>query len=338
MSASPGNDVRVRPGLATTSGRIKFIVGLLVTAGLVWAIAQRVDGAKVLVAVRGLPAWSLGLAAVALVIDFAAKIARWRLMLKPVAPGVTWGTSGGTLLGSLALNNLLPLRAGDAARAFAFRGAIGAGPAVVVPLLVLERLLDTGMLLVLAAGVMIPLSRIGVLPHWLWPVPYLAAAVVAGAPAAVGAFVYLMRRFRHRYQALGLSATAAAALETVEGQLGAVHVLRLVALTAIGWACEAAIFVALAAGLGIPHPLIAGGLACALATLSGLIPSAPGAIGTFHAAAMAAVGLLGVDTDRAAAFAIAAHAFLWLPVTVCGALWLPFVTGRRTLTDAKGAA
>ena len=338
MSIVREAEARAGTGLSTLRGRLKFGVGLLVTAGLIWAIAGRVDGAKVLAAVKGLPAWSLGLAAVALVLDFAAKIARWRVMLKPVSANVRWGDAAGTLLGSLALNNLLPLRAGDAARAFAFRGTLDAGPVVVVPLLVLERLLDTAMLLVLAAGVMIPLARIGVLPQWLWPVPYMAIAVVIGAPAAIAVFVYLMRRYRHRYQALGLSKAATLALETVEGQLGAGHVLGLVTLTVLGWVCEAGIFAALAAGFGIREPLIAGGLACALAALSGLIPSAPGAIGTFHASAMAAVGLIGVDTDRAAAFALVAHAFLWLPVTGCGALWLPFVTGRRTLTNAKEIA
>lgn len=338
MSVSEARAVHATSGLSTWSGRIKFAVGLLVTAGLISVIAQRIDGAKVLTAVEGLPALSVGLGGVALIADFAAKIARWRLMLRPLAPGISWRAAGGSLLGSLALNNLLPLRAGDAARAFGFRGVLGAGPAVVVPLMVLERLLDTAMLLVLAAGVMIPLSRLGVLPQWLWPVPYFAAAVVVGTPAAIAAFVLLMRRYRHRYQTLGLSKAAAAMLEAVEGQLSPGHAFSLILLTIVGWLGEAAVFAAVAAGLGFPEPLVCGTLACALATLSGLIPSAPGAVGTFHAAAMAGVGLLGVDTDRAAAFALVTHALLWLPVTACGALWLPFVTGRHSAADAKGAA
>jgi len=150
--------------------------------------------------------------------------------------------------------------------------------------------------------------------------------VFAGAPIGIAAFVLLMRRFRHHYAALGLSKTAAAALDAVEGQLEGGHVVRLVALTAIAWVFEAGIFCALAAGFGFSQPLLAGSLACALATLSGLIPSAPGAIGTFHAAALAAVTLFGADDSTGAAFAVVAHGFMWLPLTALGALCLPFLS------------
>jgi len=326
VSAIQDTPGRPRGGLSTAGGKVKFAIGLIVTAVLVWAIAQQVDGARMLAAVRGLPAWALGAAALCLVADFLAKIARWRSMLTLLSPAVTWAASGQSLLASIALNNLLPLRAGDVARAFAFRGALGVGPSSIVPLLVLERLLDTAALLVLAALAMFPLARTGSLPHELWFMPYLCIAVFVGAPIGIATFVLGMRVFRHRYWALGLSKTAEAALDTVEGQLDSGHVVRLVGLTAIAWVFEAGIFCALAVGFGFSQPLLAGALACALATLSGLIPSAPGAIGTFHAAALAAVTLFGADASQGAAFAVVAHAFLWLPLTALGALCLPFLS------------
>ena len=49
------------------------------------------------------------------------------------------------------------------------------------------------------------------------------------------------------------------------------------------------------------------------------IPSAPGFVGTFHAAAAFALGdVYGVEGARALAFAFGYHFSGWLPVTVIG--------------------
>lgn len=321
---------------ASHAAQLKVVIGLAISAALVWLIVQRVDFANMLAAIRSLSWSTLSAAAIVLALDFAAKIARWHLLLAPVAPGITWRAAAQTIMANVALNNLLPLRAGDAARVFAFREVLGAPASELLPLMVLERLLDTGMLVILAAGVLIPIQHAGLLPQGFGFIPPLAGALVASA-AALAIFAGPVSQLAKRYEgwlAQRLPAAARApfaqATAAIARQLDGPHAAKLVALTAVAWLLEGAMFCVLAAGFHIPQPLLAGALACALATLSGLIPSAPGAFGTFHAAAIAAVTLLGANTDTATAFAVVAHALMWVPLSLAGIACLAALSMTKT--------
>jgi uncharacterized membrane protein YbhN (UPF0104 family) len=52
------------------------------------------------------------------------------------------------------------------------------------------------------------------------------------------------------------------------------------------------------------------------------IPSAPGFIGVFHAAAAVALGILGVARAEAVGYAVVLHAVQFVPVTLIGWLFL----------------
>lgn len=333
-------------GAAVSSwpARLKFAAGLGVTAILIWLIVQRVDLHTMLGLLMGLTWQTMTVAALFLTFDFAAKIARWRLMLSPIVPGITWRAAGQTLIASIALNNVLPFRAGDAARAFAFRDVLQAPASALLPLLVLERLLDTAVLVVLAAGVMIPIESVGLLPKGFEFIKPLAVAVIAGSAVAI-VFAVPVSQYLYRHEAsLATRLPERArgpfklALAAVARQLEGYQALKLVALTTTGWLFEGAMFCTLAQGFHFSHPVLAGTLACALATLSGLIPSTPGAFGTFHAAAIAAVSLFGAITTEAAAYAVAVHAFMWLPITIAGAACLAALSARALPSTPKETA
>ena len=53
-------------------------------------------------------------------VGFFCKIQRWKLMIKTYNPDVSWYKCAGPFFSSLALNNLLPFRAGDLARIILF--------------------------------------------------------------------------------------------------------------------------------------------------------------------------------------------------------------------------
>ena len=324
MTNSRG-DIPAVARLATRPRALKFFIGLAVSATLIALIAQRTDFRQVGTLILDLSWRALATASLLLTLDFAAKIARWHLMLAPVAPANSWRVSAQTLIASIALNNLLPLRAGDAARVFAFRDALQAPASTLLPLLVLERLLDTAMLIVLAAAVLIPIESAGLLPNGFEFVKPLAAAVVAVMAVLAIFSATIARRLKQHEAALTARLPIRArdpftrALAAIAPQLTGRQATKLIALTALAWLLEGAMFCVLAGGFHFPQPLLSGALACALATLSSLIPSAPGAFGTFHAAAIAAVTLTGAtSTDSAAAYAIVVHAFMWLPLTLIG--------------------
>ena len=78
---------------------------------------------------------------------YAFRILRWSTMLLPVQPTATFLSCTPAFLGSIALNNLLPLRAGDVVRILLFPKTMGISKAVAAGTLVLERAIDLFVLL-----------------------------------------------------------------------------------------------------------------------------------------------------------------------------------------------
>lgn len=323
---------------------IKTGVGLAVTLGLLGLIVSRIDVMAVTASVRSISWACLTLATALLIGGYGAKIARWHVMISAIAPKVPVAISATTLLASVALNNVLPLRAGDVARVFAFRDEIGASASAILPLMLLERLLDTAMLVMLTAGVAIPMQRAGILPAQLGFIPIVSTLALIGliglisSAGPIAAFVLQRGDQGLAWVPLSLRPAFGEALGVIATQFRGRQAVALVALTTLAWGCEGGMLAALAWGFGLKDPMLAGYFACALATLATLIPSAPGFFGTFHAAAIGAVSLFGATPEAAAAFAFLAHGLLWLPLTACGLGCLAWLSAAKLRQSATGTS
>jgi hypothetical protein len=76
-------------------------------------------------------------------------------------------------------------------------------------------------------------------------------------------------------------------------------------------------------------------LALSVGTLSTIIPSSPGYVGTFHYFTARAVSGFGASEVGATAFAILIHAILWLSITASGFLLLA-LSGLRPRQAVAG--
>jgi len=82
-------------------------------------------------------------------------------------------------------------------------------------------------------------------------------------------------------------------------------------------------------------PWIAGWTVLAFVALGVSIPSAPGYVGVFHAAAALAVGLFGVAQAAAVGYALVFHASQFLPTVALG--WLYLLREQVSLGEATHA-
>lgn len=94
--------------------------------------------------------------------------------------------------------------------------------------------------------------------------------------------------------------------------------VSLVILSALVWVLEGGVFISATHAAGVPLDLAGAFFALSTATLSTLLPSSPGYLGTFHFFAMQAAIAFGAAPASAAAFAILVHLMLWAPTTVAG--------------------
>lgn len=329
------------------SSRVRWgrtLAGLVVAAFFVILLSRRVDWSevrRVLAAARWTP---LLLALLALSADMAARIARWWLMLRAAEPGLPLASCVRPFLGSLALNNTVPLRAGDVVRVFGFRQTLRAPTAHVVGTLVLERMLD---LLVLVAILFIGvLGTSGIFPR---PFVLLAGGAGLAAVATLLAMTLLPEAITRLMQtvvrklfsgrkwlprATGAVAQLTASLALLRSPARAA---RLLGLSLLAWTLEGAVFACVAMSLQIPVPWAAPWLSLGAATLATLLPSSPGYVGTFDYFATLGLTAYGAPPSAATAFALLTHLVLWLPVTVVGLIAV-FLRGSvdRPATLAKG--
>jgi uncharacterized protein (TIRG00374 family) len=307
----------------------RALAGLVIAAGFVALLARGVNWAEVRQVLARAEWPLLALAVLALAADMAARITRWWLMLRAADPGVPFRACVRPFLGSLALNNTIPLRAGDVVRVFGFRQTLRAPTAHVVGTLVLERMLD--LLVLLAILFVSVLGTSGALPD-----SFVLLAVGAGLGAGTallaitlfpGPITAVIQRVVTRlFSRRSWLPRASNAVAQVTASLALLRspgrALRLLGLSLLAWGLEGAVFACAAASLHIQVPWAAPWLSLGAATLATLLPSSPGYVGTFDYFAALGFTAYGASAAAATAAALVTHLLLWLPVTVAGLIAL----------------
>lgn len=312
---------------------VKLGVGVLVSLVFLYATFAAVDFAKVSDAIgRARPGWLLvGMGFVALA--YFLKIFRWTTMLRSLGANVSLAQAATPFMGGIALNNVLPFRAGDIIRVTAAERFTGVPPSGQLGTLVLERLLDL-FVLMLILFVTISVSATSVLDEAL-----VAGLKLAALAIAVGIAVFiaapkplrlLVRWAEDRVPRLRPLGEAVLRLSDAVATLSRpAFVLRVTAISIAAWLAEGGAFYSVGQALGIAPSLDAALLALSVGTLSTIIPSSPGYVGTFHYFTARVISAFGGSQAGAAAYAILIHALLWVSTTLTGFLLLALSRGGR---------
>ncbi len=208
-------------------------------------------------------------------------------------------------------NNLLPARAGDAIRVVLMAPRAALPMRSVVGTLLAERLLDVGLLVIIF--VVVGYGLLGEVGGDSVEIVLLAAAGVA----ALGVVAYLLVRRNERIMGF-LAPIASATL----GLRRAHHGLRLVGITMVIWAIEAAVWMTTAAAVGFGMTPIEGLYIVALASVFAMIPSGPAYAGTQDAAAIIGIKALGGTSAQAVAYVVMLRFVIVVPITIVGLVLL----------------
>jgi hypothetical protein len=113
---------------------------------------------------------------------------------------------------------------------------------------------------------------------------------------------------------------------------------KLVAISLVAWLIEGTSFIAVGHAIGLNLAIPVYLLALVIATLSTVIPSSPGYIGTYHYFVALVVVSFGADRADGVALAVLVHLLLWTLGTASGFLLLTragFGVGMRTRSMAN---
>jgi glycosyltransferase 2 family protein len=251
--------------------------------------------------------WGSLVSAIALYgVNTLVRSERWhRLLLDDGAHPARVDSYSLTTVG-YAVNNVLPARAGDAARVVLMAPRADASKRTVIGTIVAERLLDVGVILVLflVVGYAI-LGNVGT--HSVEWIALATAVVLAGGAVAI---VLVRRNHRiHDFVAPMLSSTY---------RLVSRHGALLVAMTFGVWIIESCAWIAVGASVGFGMSFLEGLYLVALASVFALIPSGPGYAGTQDAATVIGIKAIGGTGATAVSYLVMLRFALLVPITAVG--------------------
>jgi uncharacterized membrane protein YbhN (UPF0104 family) len=301
-----------------------LVLGLVVSGGLVYLALRNLDLTDVRHAMTQARIWPWVPAAVATYL-LGQVVRGWRcqLLVRPDA-SISLATATHVVVVGYAVNNVLPARLGELARAGMLAERAGLPAIHALGVTFLERLLDGLAILCLLVVAIFTLGD----ATWLETAAAPAATAFALATAAVAATVV----------APGPVVSAARRLGGLAGPRAQLLAIRLAVQTtasvramrrpelAIGaaassiaiWAIEAAMFWLILGAFDLPLRYDWALLAMAVTNLSVLLPSSPGHIGTFHYFCQQALISVGVAAPLGLAYATAVHLVFFVPLTLWG--------------------
>src|SRR6476646_10474498 len=136
---------------------IRGLIGIAISVIAIVILLRSVDVAEVVDILRGAsPAW-IGVMILATLVDIGARGGRWQALLAPIAALPYRRVLGYTYIGYLA-NNILPARLGELVRSHALGEGEGISRTTVLGTVVVERVVDTVMVVAIASVAVLILS------------------------------------------------------------------------------------------------------------------------------------------------------------------------------------
>jgi glycosyltransferase 2 family protein len=298
---------------------LRATIGIAVSVVALWILVQSVDiPAALAVLGTASPAW-IAVMLVTTTIDIGARGARWRALLAPIAPLRYRRVLGYTYIGYLA-NNVLPARLGELYRSHALGEGEGVSRTTVLGTVVVERVVDTVMVVAIAAVAVLVLSVRGVMSSAvLLGLAFVSLAVIAlglgiaahrlpGADRATAMIarrprlLELARRLRDGLAVAGRPRTIATA----------------VVFSAIAWAASTGTFLAAGQAVGVELSVAQAALLCSGVALVSIVPSGPGYVGTFELTVVGIADGFGIPRDSAFALGLLVHVMILATTTIGG--------------------
>lgn len=278
----------------------------------------------------------LVLAAVVATAIFPLRAARWVVLLEPIAPGLKFMDAWRAVAIGMMMNNVLPARAGELARAYALSRESRDVPFTsALASIALDRVFDALIVFALMFGAMLApgfpdgatiAGRPATALVGTWGVATLlvvfgGAVMVAFRPETVRRIATRTVRaikptWEPRVATLVEHATAGLAVLRSPSRF-----VRVVLWTVLHWLTNAVAFWIAFRAVGITAPFSGALFLQGLISIGVAIPSSPGFFGPFEAFAKAGLQIYGVPVTLAVTWAVGFHLLSFIPVTALGAYY-----------------
>ncbi|MDZ7294872.1 MAG: flippase-like domain-containing protein [candidate division KSB1 bacterium] len=318
--------------MARNGNRWKMALGIALSIFFLWIAFRKVDAHRMAEAFRQANYWYLLPGVAALFTAHWLRAVRHQYLLDPVKHIRLWPLFSALMVGYFA-NTLLPAHLGELVRAYVIGRKEKLSGSAVFATIALERVIDMVSLLLITALTLTlrPFPPSVAIPSEVGTSGYL----MLGATAALVLFLVLLkvktepalrlansclRPFGQglRERALRLLRDFVAGLMPLRRSADYPVVAVISVLLWVGYLvnlyCVMLAFGLAGSGVGLSAALVV----LVITTISIVVPSSPGYVGTYHYLAVLSLTLFGVDKSVALSFAVVAHATAVFSVTMVG--------------------
>ena len=271
---------------------------------------------------------------------FVVRAVRWQALFTPARRPPLWPVVQSLFVGYLA-NNLLPVRAGEAARVVALNKLSRTSVAESTATVLVERAFDVLSLLLLLFLMLPWLPQI----TWMQTAALLALFLLVALAILAGVFMRYGDRPLHflvrplgRFSFLPRDSIARAPANFLHGMAGILNArvgFIAFAWTTLSWLVLGVSFWCLMEAFHLELSPLAGLLVVIAIGLAMILPSSPAALGVFEGATVLVLAAYSIDSSTALSYALVLHAMNFLPFIVVALL----VAGvRRTRRIAQHTA
>ena len=303
---------------------LRLLVGIVIGAVFAFLAFRHVDWSQTGRAIASANMGWIAIGILSLAIDYCLRIVRWRMMLRAVSADVSFGEAAVPYLASIGLNNVLPFRLGDVARAVGYCRYLRASTGQIVSTMIVERMLDLLSLLAIFFVMLQAVPAGSVSPAFVKTCTVFGSIAIFGLLAlllAPGMFERWAVRVAENGKNEKLRKVAAWFAEFFKSLMlmrSAPLAASLVLLSFGAWIFEGGVFASVAMALGHTSLGTAPWFALSTGTLGTLVPSTPGYVGTFDFFCILGFTAFGVTKQAASLMALVIHTVLWVPLTLAG--------------------
>lgn len=265
---------------------------------------------------------------------FVLRARKWQTILEPVAGRLSLGPLWRATAVGMMVNNVVPARAGEIARAYALTKETQVPFATSLASLAVDRLFDAIVLLLLAATALLDpaLSTADKLAgRPLSSFATGAVVVVVVLVLALYALVFFPTQLLRLFELFARRVSPTVedrGRRVLETFVQGLTVLRspgrfaaVLGWTVAHWMLNAVGFWLAFRAVGISAPFSAGLFLQAFIALGTAVPALPGFFGVFEYMSVEGLAVYGVSQQQAAAWAIGYHLFSFIPITLIGAYY-----------------
>lgn len=315
-------------------GHIRSIVGIALSAILLWWTLRNVSLAVVWHTLEHSNLWYFLAATVSGTLVFPLRARRWQTILEPVAGKIPMGPLWRATAIGMMVNNTVPARAGEIARAYALTKEVRIPFSTSLASLAVDRVFDAIVVLLLASVALVDPafpSHATIagqsLSSWAAGSTLLVIVLLAILYSLVFFPRYLIWLFElfARKVAPSVEERGKTALIAFSDGLSVLRspgrFLSVLIWTLAHWLLNAFAWWLGFKAVGIEVPYSAALLIQALIAVGVAVPSSPGFFGFFEKLGVVGLALYGIAPAPATSWAIGYHILTFIPITGIGAFY-----------------